>query len=407
MAEPQVEFFAKGAASHISEKPMAKRTTGAGRRVLVFAGGGTGGHLYPAIALAEELRRRAPDAEVVFVGTPRGLEATVVPRLGWPLHMIAVRGVRRRLAAANVMVPLRAAASLAQSLALLRRLRPAAVVGTGGYVSGPVLVAAWLLALPRLIQEQNVRPGATTLLLAHIVHEVHVSYQESIGFFRHPEKVRLSGNPVRQRPPELTPGQARQHLGLAPEKKTLLVFGGSQGAHRINEAVVRALPALMSRPDVQLVWGTGSSDFARVADAAATWKDRVLVRDYIEDIYTAYRASDLVLCRAGAITLAELQLFGLPALLVPYPFAAAQHQEWNARTLAQHGAARVVLDKDFTAERCIVELTLLLEDDEGLKRMGARMAELARPEAAARIVEAILALAARADAHADDAEPKR
>ncbi len=377
-----------------------------GRRVFVFAGGGTGGHLYPAIALAEELRRRVPDAEVVFVGTPRGLEAKVVPRLGWPLHVIAVRGMRRRLTAANVMVPVRAAASLAQSLVLLRRLRPAAVVGTGGYVSGPVLVAAWLLGLPRLIQEQNVRPGATTLLLARIVHEVHVSYQESIAFFRNQGKVRLSGNPVRRYPPQLSPQQARQNLGLAPDKKTVLVFGGSQGAHRINEAMLGALPALMTRPDVQLIWGTGSNDFARVAGAAATWKDRVLVREYIDDIYTAYRASDLAVCRAGAITLAELQLFGLPALLVPYPFAAAQHQEWNARTLAQHGAARVVLDRDFTAERCVVELTPLLEDEEGLKRMGARMAELARPEAAARIVEAILALAARADAHAGDAEPK-
>jgi len=157
---------------------MAEQSTESGRPVFVFAGGGTGGHLYPAIALAEELRRRLPAAEVVFVGTPRGLEATVLPRLGWPLHMIAVRGIRRRVALANVLVPFRAAASLAQSTALLRRLRPAAVVGTGGYVSGPVLVAAWLLGLPRLIQEQNVRPGATTLLLARIVQEVHVSYQE-------------------------------------------------------------------------------------------------------------------------------------------------------------------------------------------------------------------------------------
>jgi UDP-N-acetylglucosamine--N-acetylmuramyl-(pentapeptide) pyrophosphoryl-undecaprenol N-acetylglucosamine transferase len=162
----------------------------------------------------------------------------------------------------------------------------------------------------------------------------------------------------------------------------------------------------MTRPDVQLIWSAGSFDFARVASAAERWGERVLVRPYIDDMYTAYCASDLAVCRAGAITLSELQLFGLPALLVPYPFAAAHHQEWNARTLAQHGAARVVLDNEFNAERFVVELTPLLEDEEGLKRMGARMAELARPEAAARIVEAILALAARADARAGDAEPK-
>lgn len=385
---------------------MADKSSRQASRVFVFAGGGTGGHLYPAIALAEELRRQAPDAQVVFVGTPRGLEATVLPRLGWPLHMIAVRGMRRRLAPSNLLVPVRAAASLAQSVALLRRLKPAAVIGTGGYVSGPVMVAAWLLGLPRLIQEQNVRPGATTLLLARIVHEVHVSYQESIPFFRNPDKVRLSGNPVRSRPPELTQEQARAELGLDPRRKTVLVFGGSQGARRINEAFLGALPALVAKPDVQLIWGTGNADFARVKEAAARFGERVLVRAYIDNMYTAYRASNLAVCRAGAITLAELQLFGLPALLVPYPFAAAQHQEWNARTLAQHGAARVVLDSDFTAERCVVELTPLLDDEVGLKRMGIQMAELARPDAAARIIQATLALAARSDARPGDAEPK-
>ncbi|MDZ7270851.1 MAG: undecaprenyldiphospho-muramoylpentapeptide beta-N-acetylglucosaminyltransferase, partial [candidate division KSB1 bacterium] len=336
----------------------------------------------------------------VFVGTPRGLEATVLPRLGWPVHMIAVRGMRRQLTPANVAVPFRAMLSVAQSLVLLRRLRPAVVVGTGGYVSGPVVVAAWLLRVPRVIQEQNVRPGVTTLLLARLAHQVHVSYEESVAFFPRREKVHVSGNPVRRRPPELSQIEARRRFGLSPELPTLLVFGGSQGARRINEAMMGALPALMMRPQLQMIWGTGQADFDRVREVAARFGERVLVRAYIDDMYTAYRASDVAVCRAGAITLAELALFGLPALLVPYPFAAGQHQEWNARTLAQRGAARVLLDEETTAERLIVELTPLLEDQEGLKRMGMRMAELARPEAAARIVAAILALAARSDTHA-------
>ncbi len=385
-----------------SERPaVATVPDNTERPVFLFAGGGTGGHLYPAIALAEELRQQVPEAEVVFVGTPRGLEATVLPRLGWPVQMITVRGMRRKLAPANLVVPFRAVLSVLQSMALVRRLRPQVVVGTGGYVSGPVVVAAWLLRVPCLIQEQNVRPGVTTLLLARIAQQVHVSYEESLAFFRRRDKVVVSGNPVRRKPPELSPAEARRRLGLVAERQTLLVFGGSQGARRINEAMLGALPALMMRPGLQLIWGTGQADYERVAAAACHFGERLLVRAYIDDMYTAYRASDLVVCRAGAVTLAELALFGLPALLIPYPFAAAHHQEWNARALAQRGAARVLLDEETTAERLVVELTPLLEDQEGLKRMGMRMAELARPEAAARIVAAILALAARSDARAE------
>ena len=366
----------------------------------MLAGGGTGGHLYPAVAIAEGLRRVQPDAEILFVGTRRGLECRVLPEAGWQLKTIAVRGLRRALSAQNLLFPFRLLLSLVQSARIVSSFKPSAVIGTGGYVSGPVLFAASLRGYPCCIQEQNVKPGATTKLLAKRADRIYLSYEESQQFFEQRQKLLVCGNPVRMVQERKTASEVRSALGLAPEYHTVLVFGGSQGAHSINVAVAAMLPELLRREALQLIWGTGEADYAMAAEKSREYKERVWVRPYIDAMQTIYQASDVVICRAGAITLSEIEMFGIPAILVPYPYAAGGHQEENARALEAHGAAKKILNSALTPERLRAELEKILDDAPLRKKMGERMLSLARPQATEKIVDSIMALAAPADAGA-------
>lgn len=360
----------------------------------VFAGGGTGGHLYPAIALAQELQRRLPTAAVHFVGTARGIEARVIPQHGFPLHLIAVRGARRSSAPANLLLPFVLAFSLLQSLILLIRLRPAAVIGTGGYVSGPVLLTAALLGLPTIIQEQNSRPGVTTRMLARIASRVHISFDVSRRWFRG-RRLWLSGNPVRAFDPSISPAQARTRFGLSPQRMTLLVFGGSQGAQALNAAVLGSLSELFARVDLQVLWSTGKGDFAHISKAVEPFGERVRVLPFIDDMEGAYRAADLAVTRSGALTLAELTLCGLPAVLVPFPYAAANHQEANARALEACGAALVILQKSLTPNVLTETVGALLCDAHRRARMSEAAKKAAFPHAARDIVDSILEVTER------------
>ncbi len=336
----------------------------------LFAGGGTGGHLFPAIAIAEQLQQWDAQAVIHFAGTSRGLEARVIPEKGYPLHLTAVRGFARNRFWVNLVVPLRLLWSLVQCSVILRRVKPDVVIGTGGYVSGPMLLVAYLMGYRTLIQEQNSYPGVTTRLLARFVDRVHISFAESTKYFKHPERLRITGNPVRDLQVTATAQEARQFFGLSPQRRTLLVFGGSQGARVINRALAAVVQRLLGASDLQVIWGSGRWDQEMVQQAVVGCEGRVVVMDFIKEMPLAYRAADVVLGRAGALTLAEINVCGLPAILVPLATAAGNHQEANARALERLGAARVILEKELDSVDIDEVIVHLMNDEDKRHAMG-------------------------------------
>lgn len=359
---------------------------------VLFAGGGTGGHLYPGIAMAAELQKRDPRTAVSFAGTAAGIESTEVPRLGYRLHLLPSKGLKRgrslRDLADNIAILAGFVSSVLQAMELIRRENPGVVVGTGGYVSAPVLLAAQLMGRKTLIQEQNAFPGLTTRLLARMATEVHLSFEESRRFFAGRKGVFVTGNPAREFPPMAAP-EARSRFGLAPGLPTLLVFGGSRGARSINNGVLRFVPMLDGK--VNLIWQTGSLDFERVR-AAVPESGTIWLAPYIEEMGPAYAAADLVVCRAGASTLAELTNLGKPSLLVPYPYAAADHQRHNAMAMVRAGAALMVEDGQFAADETLTMILGTLGDRDALDRMCRASRSQGHAEAAAELAGRIMAL---------------
>ena len=360
---------------------------------VLFAGGGTGGHLYPAIAMAEELRKLVPDVGISFAGTTGGIEAIEVPRLGFRLHLIPVRGLKRGHSLADLMdnvgVLADFAAALVRAVNLVRREAPDVVVGTGGFVSVPLLFAAQLLGKKTLIQEQNAFPGITTKLLATLATEVHLAFDEARRFIMKKQNVFVSGNPARSFE-LLDSSVARARFGFREKRPTLLVFGGSRGARSINNAVLQRLEEITASSN--LVWQTGALDFesikCRVSPSPYLW-----LAPYIEDMEAAYSAADLVLCRAGASSIAELSNLGKPSVLVPYPYATGDHQRHNARALVMHEAAMVVEDDRLGEDASSTTILELLHDTVRLEKMGAASRKLAHPDASRQLARQIIILA--------------
>jgi len=365
--------------------------TDAARLRLVVAGGGTGGHLYPALAIADEIRRRHPDAAITFAGAAGRIEARVVPEAGYPFVALWVSGFRRRLGVATLAFPVKLAVAMVQSLALILRAKPDVVVGTGGFASGPVLAAAQLLGRRTLLQEQNSVPGATTRMLARRADEVHVTFEASVRLLPRGATVRVSGNPTRRAMGSVARGEAAAHFGLDPARRTLLVFGGSRGAASINRAVAAGV-AVLAAGGVQVIWQTGEEEYARLSAAHGSDRGNVKMYPFIERMEFAYAACDLAVCRAGATSLAELTQTGVPSVLVPYPHAAADHQSGNARAMEAAGASLCVKDADAAAQ-LLPAVTALLGDPARLRAMGDAARRLARPGAAAAIADAVERLA--------------
>lgn len=362
---------------------------------VLFAGGGTGGHLFPGLAIAGELKALYPGAEILFVGTQRKIEARVVPEQGFAFRTIWISGFHRSLRFSNLLFPVKVIVAMMQAFSILREFRPDVVVGTGGYVSGPMLYAATLKGIPTLIQEQNSYPGETTRFLAKRVSEVHITFEESRAHLPRRDKVFLSGNPTRGALDRADAGEALRYFGFPddPSKKTLLVFGGSLGAATINRSLERHLDALIGA-GLRVIWQTGASD----AEAAGKYRlrygsDRLWVGAFIDRMEYAYAASALVLCRAGATTIAELTRLGKPAVLVPYPHAAANHQVENARSLVEAGAAVMVEDRAIGASLAETVLGLLNGGD--LAAMSATCLALGKPDAARVLARHVAALAER------------
>ncbi|MDW7679315.1 MAG: undecaprenyldiphospho-muramoylpentapeptide beta-N-acetylglucosaminyltransferase [bacterium] len=359
---------------------------------IVISGGGTGGHVYPGIAIAGELKCRLSDCEIVFVGVRHRIEEKIVPREGYRLKTIHIQYLTRKLSPKILSFFFSLIIGLVQSLIFLIRFRPQVVIGTGGYVSGPVLYAAHLLRIPTLIQEQNSYPGITTKLLAPRVNRIHLAFEETIQHLRVKDSslFRITGNPVRLPREKIDRNLALAKFNLQPDKKTLFLFGGSQGSAALNEALLSALPQLS--PEIQLIWQTGESQFETIkkgCDALPHW---IYLQPFIYNMIDAYSAADLALCRAGAITIAELAQMGLPAILVPLPSAAEGHQEKNARVLVDANAALMILQQQLSPKRLSQTISELIFDVNRLDSLSRNCRTFYRENAAAEIADSVIEL---------------
>lgn len=346
---------------------------------MLLAGGGTGGHLFPAVALAQRLVEVEPGSEVLFVGTARGIEARVLPELGLPLELIDISGFIGKGLKSQLSVMPQMVRSVRQSMRLLERYRPDVVVGVGGYASAPVLVAARLQRFPCLIHEQNAWPGLTNRLLARWMDRVCLSFDEADRAFARGRTV-TTGNPLRLGMEDCPP--------IPPGDPTLLIFGGSQGSRALNDVVVFALPRLEEfRGRLTIRHQTGSADLERVRAGyrQAGW-DAAAVVPFINEMADAYAQAHLVLCRAGATTIAELTACGRPAILVPFPRAAGDHQTVNARALERRGAALMIPQAELKSEQLARTIGDLLRDRERLQVMAAAAHAAGKRGAADRIL---------------------
>ena len=325
-------------------------TDPAGGPLVLFTGGGTSGHITPALAIAEELVARVPGVRVNFVGSAAGLEADLVPRAGYPFHAISARPFRRRLSRALLLAVRDFFAGRRQCLALLDRLRPAAVVATGGYVSAPLLAAARRRGVPYLIHEQNALPGRANLVMARRAAALCLGYEAAREHFPAGVPVTVTGNPVPALYRELTREAARRRLGYRPGERIILVTGGSLGARTLNRVALDWLESAAPARDVRLVLVSGRSLAAETRERAERIADpRLELHDFLYDMPWYQAAADLIVCRAGALTCAEIAALGRVALFVPYPHATGDHQAHNARVAATAGAAFFARDDEASA----------------------------------------------------------
>ena len=364
---------------------------------VLIAGGGTGGHLYPGVAVARELLVRRPDAQVTFVGTAAGIEARVIPREGFALEVIRSAGLKGKslasLARGVGLLPL----SALDAWGVISRRQPAIVIGVGGYSSGPVVALAALRGIPTLLMEQNAMPGITNRTLARLVRAAAVTYEESIGFFG--RKAFVSGNPVR---PEFLADdgegsdiEQRTYEGHdgPPGAARVLVFGGSQGAHAINLAMVEAAPRLATAaPRLAITHQTGERDLEMVRDGYRRAGIEARVEPFLFAMDREMKSADLVICRAGATTLAELMASGRPSILIPLPTATDDHQRRNAQALVGHGAAHMIEQRELTGQRLATEVLALAGDGARRRSMRTNARRMARPDAARIIVDRLLAM---------------
>jgi len=344
---------------------------------VIIAGGGTGGHLFPGIALAEEILGRGGN-EVLFVGTERGLEAKVCPKQGFALRTIEVSGLKRKGFGGFFRGIGRLPRAYRQSKRILKEWQPDLVVGVGGYSSGPMVMAAALNGVPTAILEQNSIPGITNRMLGKVARRAFITFDASRKFFPKKKTV-LAGNPIR----------AKLRAADRSGSGTLLVVGGSQGAHAINELMIKAAPKLRG---FRIVHQTGEADVEAVTTAYREAGIDADVRAFIDDMAAAYASADFCVCRAGATTIAELTVLGVPALFIPFPGAADDHQYWNAKALADAGAAIVHRQSEITDEQLAGEITALMNDPARRREMSDKMRALGKPHAAREIVDQLEAL---------------
>jgi UDP-N-acetylglucosamine--N-acetylmuramyl-(pentapeptide) pyrophosphoryl-undecaprenol N-acetylglucosamine transferase len=356
---------------------------------IAFAAGGTGGHILPALSVADELRARMNGLETLFIGTRYGLEGTLVPAAGYEIRYISARGVRGKGIAARVRNTTGISVGFVQSLALLSRFKPDIVFGSGGYASAAVVLAASFLRKKIVIQEQNSIPGLTNRLLARCARRIYLGFAKASEYFGNHRGLVVTGNPLRADVAAADSIGARAEFGLMGAGPVLLVFGGSQGARTLNHA---AAEYLLARADVQGIIQTGEHDYAWVMERLGAQSPRCFVRPYIDAMHRAYGAASVALARAGALSVSEIAAVGLPSILVPYPHAADDHQRYNASFLADAGGAIVIEDSKLNGDTLAAALDPLLADPARLAAMRCSLGKVARRDAAKLIVDDMLAL---------------
>jgi UDP-N-acetylglucosamine--N-acetylmuramyl-(pentapeptide) pyrophosphoryl-undecaprenol N-acetylglucosamine transferase len=348
---------------------------------IVIAGGGTGGHLFPGIAIAEEFIRRKEKWEIIFIGTGKDLEKRILPRWGFKLMTVPALPLKGRSWWKKGMGIITLLQGVWISRRLLRRIAPRLVIGLGGYAAGSVIVAASLLGIQRVIQEQNVYPGLTNRIAARFAQRVFLSWTEGARFFP-PKKVRVTGNPLRR---GILAGEGDKRM---KKPFTLLILGGSQGAATINRGMIEALAALEDiAHDLRIIHQTGEGDYNWVKGQYKGKGLKVSVYPFIDEMAPCYREAHLVICRAGATTITELCAWGRASILIPYPYAADDHQHKNAQVLVNHSAGRMILDAELSGKRLAEEILPLYRSRKALQAMETEAASLGRPDAAARIVD--------------------
>lgn len=365
---------------------------------ILFAGGGTAGHINPALAIAGYIREKHPDAHISYIGTPEKLESKLVPEKGYNFRTISVVGFQRKLSfeniGKNILAAGKALSSSVTARKILKEIQPDVVVGTGGYVSGPVLREAAKLGIKTAIHEQNAYPGITTKMLAHNVDAVMLAMPEAEKHLKLKKKPYITGNPVRSELLKITRKEARAKLGIDNDMPVLLSFGGSLGAMRINQAVSGLIKWHNDSGKFYHIHGTGKSGYCDFMDSLkeVNLSNKIDIREYISDMDICMSAADLIICRAGAITLSELLACGKPAILIPSPYVAENHQFHNAMTLKRIGAAEIIEEKDLTNERLIGVVSNLIENKPRLSQMSAAATKGAIFDSNDRIYEIIMKL---------------
>lgn len=354
---------------------------------IIFAAGGTGGHIYPAVAVADELKKINPAIEICFIGAKGRIEEKIVPNSGYELKTIDIKGFHRSLSLKNVNVTIKLLRALRESKKILREFKPELVFGTGGFVSGPVLKSAASLGITTVIEEGNYYPGISVKWLSSKADKVILNFESSRQFLKRKDNIEIMSYPVRENLKRYSPEEAKKYFGLVTGKKTLFIFGGSQGAGSINRALLNCVNSLTALK-IQIIWQTGERDYETVNLAVKNNKS-VKALKYIDKIDYAYSAADLILSRSGISTVMELASFGSAAVFVPYPRATENHQEKNASALAEKGAAEILNDKDLD-ENLETRIIALINNDAALNSMRNNIKQFADKEAAEKIAAMLI-----------------
>lgn len=358
---------------------------------VIISGGGTGGHIYPGISLACEIKGRDINNDILFVGTERGLESQLVPREGFKIIKIKARGIKRKICFENLTAISIFLVSLFQSYKIIKKYNPDIVIGTGGYVSGSVVFMAAILGITNFVHEQNVIPGITNKFLSRITRATFLSFNQSKEYFGNKAKLIFTGNPIRFKSIKKSTDREYKKFHLDSSKKTILVLGGSKGAASINRAVLEGIDLIKDaiKNNWQVLLVSGQDDYDNIMEIVGEDHKIFSIEPYLHDIEKAYSLADLVICRAGATTLAEISAYGLPAILVPYPYATQDHQGINAKIYKREGAAISILEKDLSGEKLGHVLLDLLKNKDQLGIMAKKSRKLSNVNSAKKIVDYI------------------
>lgn len=364
-------------------------------RVLI-TGGGTGGHINPALAIAQKVRNENPSNEILYVGTKNGLESELVPKAGFEFKHVTAKYLRRKISIENVKTIFASIKGVMEAMKLINEFKPDIVVGTGGYVCGPVVLAASLKKVPTMIHEQNVFPGITNKMLSKVVDVIGISFAEAEKYFTEESRKKLVmvGNPVRKDILTADRKKSRTKLNLHPDVILIYSFGGSGGQLSLNEAIIDVIKKFNGQKNIKIIHVTGKKMYESFLDSIKNIKlqDNIEILDYMYDAATALSASDIVIGSAGAITIAEITVTGVPSILIPKTYTAENHQEYNARALEKEGAAKVILEKDLDGDVLIKAIEEIIDNKNVLKTMSLNSKRMGNTDVENKIYEAMVNL---------------